>query len=535
MRTFFFAFLLVFSKFSTYAHPADSVRVESKNGPIEGFSESGIMVFKGIPFAQPPVGKLRWREPQPVKSWSKVLKAYEFSARPMQNPVFKDMVFRSDKMSEDCLYLNVWAPIKYSKKPLPVFVYFYGGGFQAGDGSEPRYDGESMARRGIVYVTVNYRLNIFGFFAHPELSKESLQHSSGNYGLMDQAAALKWISKNISAFGGDSAKITIGGESAGSIACSAQMASPLSRNLIAGVIGESGSLLGALPAVPLSKAEKTGLEFCGSLGVSSVSDLRSTDASQLLAAITRFNSFRFAMTVDGYFFPKSPYQIYESAEQAKVPLLAGWNSEEMGYYGILADAVPTKENYIAAVQKLYGEKAAEILELYSASSDEQVQQVATQLAGDRFVGYSTWKWSDVHARTSGKPVYRYYYSHPRPFKREEIIKTEHNAGGEKNRNKISPFQGAVHSAEIEYALGNLPTNSVYDWRPEDYRISEIMQTFFVNFIKTGSPNGVGLPTWTPVKPGVPASVMIIDSNTRVEIEKVRERYLLLDRLNARNP
>ena len=218
-----------------------------------------MRIFKGIPFAQPPVGDLRWREPQPPKDWTGVRNADQFGPRCMQRTgPTADYWFRSNGMSEDCLYLNVWTPAKSGSEKLPVLVYVFGGGFQNGDGSEPRYDGESMARKGIVAVTVNYRTNVFGFFSHPELTKESPHHASGNYGLLDQVAALRWVQQNIAAFGGDPKRVTIAGESAGSISVSALMASPLSRDLIAGAIGESGALISTLPPRPLAETEEDG-------------------------------------------------------------------------------------------------------------------------------------------------------------------------------------------------------------------------------------------------------------------------------------
>ncbi|NLG76863.1 MAG: carboxylesterase family protein, partial [Xanthomonadaceae bacterium] len=240
---------------------SDAARVKIANGTLVGVvdKEKDLRIFKGIPFAQPPVGDLRWREPQPVKNWQGERKATEFSAQCMQRRIFDDMVFRSNGVSEDCLYLNVWTPAKSASEKLPVLVYIYGGGFVAGDGSEPRYDGASMAQKGIVTVTLNYRLGVFGLFAHPELTKESPHKASGNYALLDQHAALEWVQRNISAFGGDPKRVTIAGESAGSFSVSAQVASPLSRNLIAGAIGESGAMVSRL--MPLSEAEDKGMQL----------------------------------------------------------------------------------------------------------------------------------------------------------------------------------------------------------------------------------------------------------------------------------
>src|SRR5438309_4208709 len=245
------------------------VRIE--NGKVKGVADSSgppIEIFRGIPFAAPPVGDLRWREPQAVAQWSGVRNATEFGPRCMQQPLFSDMMFRSPAPSEDCLYLNVWTPAKFAgpqRHKLPVLLYIYGGGFMAGDASEKRYDGASLARRGIVVVTINYRLGVFGFFSHPELTASSPHHASGNYGLLDQVAALKWVKRNIGAFGGDPAHITIGGESAGSIAVNALMASPLSRRDIAGAIGESGGMMQRLTPRPLGEAEQKGAAFAQSL------------------------------------------------------------------------------------------------------------------------------------------------------------------------------------------------------------------------------------------------------------------------------
>jgi len=508
-------------------------QVKTSNGIVEGVVEkSGIHSFKGIPFAAPPVGDLRWKEPQPVKNWEGVRMADKFSASGMQLPIFGDMNFRANGMSEDCLYLNVWAPADHGKKLLPVLVYFYGGGFVAGDGSEPRYDGERMATKGIVAITVNYRLGIFGLFAHPELTKESPHQSSGNYGLMDQTAALRWVQQNIEAFGGDPKKVTIAGESAGSISVSAQMASPLAKNLFAGAIGESGSLLGALPPVPLNKAEQSGLDFAKSVGANSLAELRAIPADKLLQAASKFGAFRFPMTIDGYFFPKNPYDIYAAGEQAHVPLLVGWNSEEMNYRMVMGGDKPTKENFEKAIKRLYGNQADTVLKLYNVNSDEDAEKVATELASDRFIAFSTWRWADLQSKTGKKPVYRYLYERARPPMRAEMGNASAGlAGGvqkDSSARKMPIPKGAVHSAEIEYAMGNLSSNKVYDWTADDYKVSEIMQSYFANFIKKGDPNGPGLPKWTAANSGKNVQVMHIDVNTRAETDSHQDRYLFMD-------
>ena len=520
-------------------------RVKTADGVLEGAGApvSGVRAFKGVPFAEAPTGDLRWKEPRPVKGWKGARQAVKFGPRCMQAPVFGDMNFRSDGMSEDCLYLNVWTPAKSGKERLPVLVYFYGGGFVAGDGSEPRYDGESMAAKGIVTVTVNYRLGVFGFMAHPELTKESPHHASGNYALLDQRAALGWVRRNIAAFGGDPRRVTIAGESAGSVSVSAQMASPLSKDLIAGAIGESGSIIATLGAVPLAQGEAAGVKFATELGASTLADLRALGTQQVFDAATKggFASVgRFPITIDGYFFPEDPAAIFAAGRQAHVPLLVGWNSEEMTGLALLQGKEPTRENYERAVRALYGANAEEVLKLYPASTREEVLDAATDLASDRFIAYSTWKWSDLHAKTGASRVYRYFYARPRPPMRAEMGNaTAGLAGGvvkgPSAAPPMPPSRGAVHSAEIEYALGNLSTNRVFAWTEDDYKVSKVMQEFFANFIKRGDPNGRELPIW-PVAIDtreVRAPFMRIDVESRAEPDAHRARYLLLERLSAK--
>lgn len=496
------------------APAVDGTRVKIANGTIVGIedAEKGVRIFKGIPYARPPVGELRWREPQPVESWQGERQATEFGPRCMQRPLFDDMVFRASKMSEDCLYLNVWTPAQSNNEKLPVLVYIYGGGFASGDGSEPRYDGASMAQQGIVTVTFNYRLGIFGQFSHPELSQESPYKASGNYTLLDQHAALKWVRENIAAFGGDPARVTIAGESAGSFSVSAQMASPLSRDLIAGAIGESGAMMGYL--MSLSEAEESGTKFAEALGAKSLAELRALPAERILEASKGL--VMPPVIADGYFFPKSPIEIYTAGEQASVPLLAGTNSLESWFGAILQGQEPTVENYQNAIKKLYGEHAERVASMYPAASPEQVMEAATELASDRFLSYDTWKWVDQHSQTSGKPAFYYYYTHPRPALRA---------------NPDAPVpNGAVHSAEIEYAMGNLDLNEAYAWTEDDYKVSRIMQQYFVNFIKTGDPNGEGLPEWSAYYSDSTHPRLIIDANTRLGPDTRRARYQMLNEI-----
>ena len=482
-----------------------------------------------------PWATLRWRAPQPVKKWSGVRETKQFGPRCMQQPLFGDMDFRSNGMSEDCLYLNVWTPAKASTERLPVLVYFFGGGFVAGDGSEPRYDGESMAQEGIVALTVNYRLGVFGFMAHPELTKESPHHASGNWALFDQHPALQWVRQNIAAFGGDPMSVTIAGESAGSIAVSAQMASPLSRDLIAGAIGESGSILATLAPVPLAQAEEQGTKFASAMGAAGIAALRAIPAAQVLEAAGKPGAGRFGTTIDGYFLPEQPAAIFAAGKQAHVPLLAGWNSEEQGGERPGARGTDAREFGEGGKPSCTATNAKAVLEAYAASSDADVLQAATDLASDRFIAYGTWKWIDVSAKTGGKPVYRYYYARPRPKMTPEMGNATAGLAGGVTRGTGTgtpppPPRGAVHSAEIEYAMGNLATNKVYAWTPEDYKVSKTMQAYFANFVKTGNPNGAGLPKWPAAKAGANSEFLRIDVETKAETEQHRARYTTLDGL-----
>ena len=516
-------------------------RVKTANGTLAGSGPdaAGVRAFKGIPFAQPPVGDLRWREPQPVKNWKGVRGAGEFGPRCMQRTgPGADYWFRSSGMSEDCLYLNVWTPAKSGKEKLPVLVYIFGGGFQNGDGSEPRYDGANMASKGMVAVSLNYRTNIFGFFSHPELTKESPHHASGNYGLLDQVAALQWVQRNIAAFGGDPKRVTIAGESAGSMSVSALMASPLSRNLFAGAIGESGAMISTMPPRALAETEQDGAKFGAAAGAPSLAALRGMKAEQVQELLAKAGGpMRFSPNLDGWFLPKTLPEIFAASEQAKVPLLAGSNSEEQGARSVLMGAEPTPENLAAAIRKFCGDRAEPVLKAYAASTPEEVLDAAQHLASARFVGHSTWKWTELQMQTGGKPVYRYLYArirpkfNPAPGQAGALPPGAAPAPG--RGGPPAPPRGAAHSAEIQYAMGNLDLDKRYGWEPDDYEVSKIIQAYFVNFVKTGNPNGAGLPEWPVYSAAGNYQRMVIDVHPRVEPEPGRERYLSLDAAAAR--
>ncbi len=512
------------------------VQTTISNGVIEGLydTKSNLQVYLGIPFAKPPINDLRWKAPQPVDNWNGVRETKKFGPRPVQGIVFGDMMSRSAGMSEDCLYLNVWAPANRNSKDLPVLVYFFGGGFVAGDGSEPRYDGASMAKKGIVVVTVNYRLNIFGFFAHPELSKEASYKASGNYGLLDQDASLKWVQKNIAAFGGDPKKVTIAGESAGSISVSAQMVSPLSKDLIAGAIGESGAGINpTLFPVPLAEAEKTGAEFATKAGYKTLAELRALSTRDLYEIYNESKRFGFPTVIDGYFYTKSIPEIYKARQHANVPLLLGWNSAEIPAMAFMQGQPMTEENYVKKVQEAYPADHAEALKLYPHSSPKEIELSATALASDRFIAYSTWKWFDLHRKNSTKPTYRYLYSKLRPPLVDKNLSSGLAGGTVRSQEpamKMPEPVGAPHACEIEYCMGNLELVKEYAWTAEDFAVSDTMLSFFANFVKTGNPNGDKLPEW----PAANAQdqnppVMIIDVKSRAEKAAHDGRYLFLDK------
>ncbi len=495
--------------------------VRTANGLVEGTTsaDSKVQIFKGIPFAAPPVGELRWKAPQPPANWDGVRKATAFGSRCMQGHIYADMVFRDNGPSEDCLYLNVWAPAETSAK-LPVMVWIYGGGFAAGAASEPRQDGEHLAEKGVVVVSLNYRLGIFGFFTHPELAKESDHDSAGNYGLLDQVAALEWVHKNIGAFGGDPRNVTIFGESAGSFSVSALMASPLTQGLFERAIGESGAYFGkTLQTDTLAKSEKADKQFGESIGAPTLAALRAKSADELLQDAMRQKGLRFVPNIDGYFLPEDVYSIYAAGKQRHVPLLAGWNADEGSYKTIFHKEKPTLQNYVARIHAMFGDKADAILSAYPASNDEQAKRAAQDLSGDQFIGYSTWKWIEMQSETGDSPVYRYHFEDAPPADPAD---------------PESASRGAYHSAEIEFVFEDLASKHL-PWRPEDRKLSHAMATYWSNFAKSGNPNGSGMAQWPAYNKEHGYQIMHLNAQPHAAPDQKRARYEALDAMTSFEP
>jgi para-nitrobenzyl esterase len=509
-------FLISVAILASTASAADQVKTAS--GILEGTvnADSSLRIFGGVPFAAPPVGDLRWQPPQPVKHWSGVRKAVDFGPRCMQARVFGDIVFRSKEMSEDCLNLTIWTPARSKNQRLPVYLWFYGGGFAAGANDEARYDGESFAKHGIVVVNANYRLGIFGFFAHSELTEESPHKASGNYGLLDQVAALEWVRQNIAAFGGDPQKVTIGGESAGSLSVSALMASPLSRSLFQQAIGESGAFLssvGGRGQISLAEAEKQGAQFAAKIGGGKhLAELRAMPAADLLGeASKRNNGFGFWPIVDGYFLPSDVPSVFAQGKQSQVPLLAGWNANEVRMAVLMAKEKPNAKTFAEQLRREYGARADEALKVYGASTDEEALRSAGDLASDRFIVFGTWKWLDEQAK-AGNTVYRYQFDRTVP-----IPEAEKGSG-------LKTF-GSPHAAELEYVFTRLDSKKA-EWQPDDYTVAKTMNAYWANFIRTGDPNGPGLANWPQF--GKTHEVMHLNVQCQALPEEHRDRYEFLD-------
>jgi para-nitrobenzyl esterase len=465
-RIFHFMMFVMLAAGLCIAQQSEPVKVEG--GLLQGTVEDELTVYRGIPFAVPPVGDLRWCAPQPAAKWEGVRQADKFAPGPMQggNP--------PSGKSEDCLYLNVWTPAKSSSDRIPVLVWIYGGGFGGGSTSEGNYSGENLARKGVVLVSIAYRVGILGFMAHPELSKESPNHASGNYGLLDMIAGLQWVQKNIAAFGGDPTKVTIFGESAGGIAVSMLCASPQAKGLFHGAISQSGGSFG--PSRPttfpgenmkrLSDAERDGKAYAERAGVASIAELRKIAADKLPPG-------RGWPIIDGWVIPDDQYKLYTAGRYNDTPILVGYNSDE----GASFSPPRTPEDYKANVEKRYGTFAESLMKAYPAGSGT-VQKTARDLARDAAFGWHTWSWARLQAKTGKYKAYYYYFDqHP------DFPKDSPRAG-----------YGSPHGQDVAYVFQHLNASDPQTTKA-DKDISEAMATYWTNFAKHGNPNGEGVPQW----------------------------------------
>jgi para-nitrobenzyl esterase len=492
---------------------ANLTPIQTESGLVSGYfnERTGVTAYKGIPFAAPPVGPLRWKPPQPAQHWKGIRECALFSASPMQpKPVSflflgPEFVVPAAPISEDCLYANIWTVAKSSREKRPVLVWIYGGGFITGGAAAPGYSGEALARQGIIFVSFNYRLGIFGFFSHPALSEESPHHSSGNYGLMDQIAALAWVKKNIAAFGGDPDRITIAGQSAGSASVNCLLASPLASGLFNGAIGESGSLVLENPLLrmrTLKDAEQEGERVTKGLQVTNLEGLRAMSADDLQKKGFGF----YSPTIDGYVELQSVAETYKQHKQIHVPFLTGWNADE----GIIL-GMESRENFAKQAAQ-FGADSVLFTKYFPSATDAESTASQIRLSVDKTIGLSSYAWASEQNKNSSFKTFLYQFTRKPP------------ATGERKR------FGAYHTAEIGYALHNLDSIQ-RAWEPIDLRLEKELSSYWVQFVKTGDPNQSGLPAWGNFSNENPTCIIFGDST----LTKYLPEKNVLDFLWARYP
>jgi para-nitrobenzyl esterase len=488
-----YALCLAFTVASALAAPAKSTRpvVTTHDGELSGATNpaSHTSSFKGIPFAAPPVGDLRWRPPMPPASWKGVRDATHFGASCMQRlhgtfgPWTPEFLVQN-KVSEDCLYLNVWTPRVSSTADLPVVVFIPGGGFVEGSGEVPVYNGAHLARTGLVIVTINYRLGAFGFLAYPGLTAESPHHSSGNYGILDQIAALRWIKANIRAFGGNPRNVTVWGQSAGAFSVGALLASPEAKDLFERAQADSGLGVFGRQGMDLADAEKIGIRFAAQHHATSLKQLRSIPAADLLAR-PGDPPFLFIPIVDGWVLPASPDAINRTAAGSDVPVITGYQANDSWLF---SPPLRSTADYNTRVQRLYGPMVQEFQHLYPPGNTlAQMQQSIIESNRDRD-RVSMFLWASERMEHHKGPVYTYFFDRAIPWPQH-------------------PEFGAFHSGELPYFFRNL---NVLDrpWQPEDRQVSHTASSYLKSFATSGNPNAQGLPQWPAVDPAKPATMQI---------------------------
>jgi para-nitrobenzyl esterase len=462
--------------------PPLTTTLEVTGGTIEGVEQDGILTYKGIPFAAPPVGDLRWKAPAPVQPWTGVKKVDAFCNACMQT---SGAMGNSAPVSEDCLYLNVWTPAKKVNEKLPVIYWVHGGGYMGGSTSTPMYDGTGFAKKGVVLVSVAYRLGPFGFLAHPELSRES-GHGSGTYGMLDMVEGLKWIKDNVAKFGGDPSNVTIFGHSAGGAAISLLAATPLTKGLFHRAICMSGGSFTPLQTSPqagialgmpsLAFAESTGVDFLKELGVAGIKEARSLSAEDIQKKLSvGFGGMRFKPVADGYLISNDLYSLYEAGKFNDTPVLLGHTSDEMGSFGRTQNITP--EQFEEQIKTQYGSQADMFLAAYPHTTEAEATQASKDLRNDSSFSWNTLTWSRLQTKNGKNKVYQYYFDyHPN-----------------------SPDGGSGHGSDVPYAFQTLGDGPAGEPKEADLRLSDMISSYWVNFAKSGNPNGPGLPEWQAFK------------------------------------
>jgi para-nitrobenzyl esterase len=513
MRFFTLAAFLAVLGFASALAAQTPKPVHTQAGLVQGKIDGDLTVYKGIPFAAPPVGDLRWRAPQPPTAWKGVHDTDKFAPACMQVPIVMPALgLDALPVSEDCLYLNVWTPAKSPRDHLAVMVWIYGGGFTIGGTSLRQYDGENLAKKGVVFVSIAYRLGPFGFLATPDLSAENHGHS-GNYGLLDQIAGLEWVKRNIAAFGGDPNRVTIFGESAGGIAVSMLATSPLAKGLFQGAISESGGSFA--PArfsneagenvPPLAVAEHNGVAFLAKIGAKSIADARKMTAESITKAQSPGLGSGFWPNFDGWVLPGDQYNLYEQGHYNDTPVLIGTNSDE----GALFVASTTAPAYEKNVRSGYGDYADKILAAYPTGSDAEALRSARDLARDSNFAWSTWTWARLESKRGKNKAYVYYFSHRPPYPDTPQFKS----------------WGAAHAAEISYVFGNFAPATPPS--AEDRAVSDQVSSYWVNFAKTGDPNAQGMPTWPAFNDSNPEVMNLNDPSKAIPLPNA-EKLKVLD-------
>ncbi len=487
-------FVLAVWPVASHAQGAPPVRVEG--GLIAGAVEDGLSVFRGIPYAAPPVGALRWRPPQPVVAWEGTRAATEFGRACMQtNGAIADL----PAPSEDCLFANVWTPAAQPTDRLPVMVWIHGGGFAAGTPAEKLYHGEWLAKKGVVVVSLAYRLGVFGFLAHPGLSAESDRHVSGNYGLLDLIAGLQWVRRNIAAFGGDPGRVTIFGESAGAIAVSQLCASPLASGLFKGAISQSGGSFGPVGAGGgpgenmrvLEAAEREGATWAGSIGAPSVEALRAMPAAEIQEAVRRVRTGAWPIA-DGWIIPGDQYALYEARRYNDVHVLIGYNSDEGATFG----AARSQQEYVDNVRRRYGQFADKLLIAYPGGETPEARKTARDLTRDSAFGWHTWTWARLQSASGRSRAFMYFFDEPIP------------------PGPRRPGFGTPHAGELPYVFRQLTEHRRPAPTPRDEALSDLMRTYWTNFARSWDPNGAGLPAWPTFNEAAPLVLHISSDATK---------------------